>query len=1773
MRSCLMQELGPDEFFAIGISTDGVSIGGREVLQTRARSALCGGYYFTVSLPPIVLNKESPAEVEALIRADHYHSRAPEPQRQFLKSTIGQAGLYRRLQQYLSFSTLGAGALVVQVSDQGSATRQFATWKMDEGEAFIELFDGPHRDSRDMLLVGLQVLPVGFERMLRLRSCAGGAHSIKIGEMVTIVSNWQQSIFFEVVGANRVEVEGSLNLTIDSPSFEMEFKRNMHAMRSSMSTFSGSKRLGKLSLAARWMVKHWDVLEMIVRLIVRREKPALLDIRARLKLTQDKFSNDRVRVVYDSGDLSALDLDREEERMRLKKQQGELQKPVGGGARDDGFGESSDEDADWQWSKSKKTAVSNKSAQELQDTETKGQDVSSAATAAVAAVDALPVPSPDHKKRKANCGVAVGLKEGGVAGAGAASTKKTGAGAASTKNPTTCKRPAAPKDATQEKALLPLVYILLSDLHSRLRITVFAHSQKAPCLHHNISIAATHNYIQARGLYWAQGPSMLADLGRDFNGELGASFDPVLTGGVAKGLVAQLYGECFGEMMSRGIRTIFTRQARWMRILIYGIKGSGDLTVEDLKNVDYTGSASLKSTIGSLLADPEIAEFFEASRPLCSVDVFNTDLFSDPTKAEDAQGDSESHLLPRDPAPVLEVRVPNFTNPNHQRLQKPADYERFFAKRLEDIARLDTVMAKELVTMLMNSNNYWHVKKFNEAVVARNLQKAENLVVAIQKANPVTTRDIEARGGSLSKAACDACNSGAVVGNIPWHIFERLVPMWIPFLRPTDKDGTQSKKGVLDSWSVIDDKIVMPEDRTIDDVRADMFPEGEEFEDNAPGLVDLELMMPVVDELCKDSAEGTYWEKLATLTDKMKNTPRPGKKQVADFVRKLTFLNREDHGLTREQVQRMLKFVFNHLDLPKIVCAEMIMMEQYLYVANKSVTAADRWDRGRCWLWLLAGIRQRYRARRKPLCFVIKSGATGKYFSCTDTVVQARSAVMTELEAQVARVQIGRDQPVMTDFDSDGEPEDEVVIDQDRMAKESAMEHGGAFWTEGKRKSKNADSTRLFCQLAEKDKWDRNAVQDDTQVWLSYPEKPENYTIPFPITARAAESKLRAFMLTPDKVDSDRAGTTSWTYDCLIATSAQYAFRDEDRTVRIHVHQKNWNRTILATALKEGLLWCGDKWVEGEGKFSMIGLLKDLVVFIMRDDPARIRCLMDGEFIYYSEHDNRACAMAARRGETLADQPQPAPPQQATRRKRRLRLDAALDDLEFGGNDAEAWEPDAAGLEADLNDDPMDVDGDNASSAVLNNAGNAGKQTAGTGLLGGSSSSLMLNGSSAVGGGASSSSSSYNRVSNLPRAAEVRHRKLDSLQVLEQTHAALRAGTSQQGVGLFGGSSTDPELEQYERMAAKATKLQLTTTQEWGEVLAVLLMGQRDAEDWFNMSRYFQKTDEEKGAVWARGKKMITIQKSCSAAYYKLSELADIDVDHNVLLKDVFARKGPGGAARAGEDGGADGDAAANKKRKPPTAEQVQRNLNAMNKKYGVGMGNFALAGEQDEDNDASEDDDANLVCEEVAGGRGGGRSADELRKAIERVKQQFESVPSLQKQLEKSKGTFHNPNINIIEEHAKELPLRRQLVCPRCRQAVEGWVCRRHWIASGGPRLEFWKKDSDKTYSRGLGPRCHTIRHRGNKRCWCGWWKNKRLWKELNGDVETGADGVWRCARIFAVCTVFELENKAKVCGCSDLVVPKEVPIFSNADTFTYQAKPAGPRAQGNSSGIQDDG
>eukprot|EP00392_Amoebophrya_sp_AT5.2_P019388 g20197.t1 len=289
----------------MGVSTDGMSLGGKDEHQCRLRDDWwTNGNFATITLPLIECRKYSPQELLRYINA-HENTQTDKNLQQKQAASLDKAAFLRRVSYIICFQNLGISRPICLTIDKGSAERGYALWRMHRGDPVFVIFDSCHEDANACIAVGKKKLPPLFEKLYCVRSCHGGAHSIKKGHYFhAFIHELTEEQRLACIGLLRDDLAAELKIDIDDPDFIDKVKARMSMILNKISSFADCVRFMKEEYAAFFAKYGWSCLLLAVRAQIYKEDPAWLKPSLRVDITRvENVQETLFKMTYNQEDL------------------------------------------------------------------------------------------------------------------------------------------------------------------------------------------------------------------------------------------------------------------------------------------------------------------------------------------------------------------------------------------------------------------------------------------------------------------------------------------------------------------------------------------------------------------------------------------------------------------------------------------------------------------------------------------------------------------------------------------------------------------------------------------------------------------------------------------------------------------------------------------------------------------------------------------------------------------------------------------------------------------------------------------------------------------------------------------------------------------------------------------------------------------------------------------------------------------------------------------------------------------------------------------------------------------------------------------------------------------------------------------------------------------------------------------------------------------------------------------------------------------------------
>eukprot|EP00392_Amoebophrya_sp_AT5.2_P001908 g1913.t1 len=1639
----------------IGFYSDGVREVGAELIQSVTRSNVYGTYA-DFPVPAMFEAKVTSKDLDAVIKRD-FHCQQDAQVKKEVNSCLTQAALIQKLNKLLFVGEAFVDFGVFFGCDFGSAQRQIFLFYLVEGFKCHPWWDPPHRENRDHLACTAWLLPAALQRFVKWATVAGKSQRSKSGDLIGALMGADDQKLAELLSDFKDELEKHVGVPMTGGALN-GFRKRLCDVRSSIPDFAQSKRWMKNAEAAEFASAHEMDLMFLFDTQVRIEKPELVGVGARQKLVPDKQFPKLVHRVHDSVDMTLV--------LKEFQEQVDARKLSMKDVRFNDFGSDDEEDtAEVKWSEREEV-----------------------------------------EERPSITEVLRGQVAAELAGDKSAKFQKAADGS---KRPTETPKTAAEADlaaaiekkqSEKEKADLEnfvcVCWNLFRDPLSMAKIHIVARSMKVPLLFHHVNICATRINLMAQQSFYSMFPCMLSEMEKVRRLPLDQRCDRV-SKLVDASILAGLYGRQWEAITAVYQATHRQRMARTQRILMYGLKGNTDLKVEDLKKMAPLQGGARSNVIRDILEDPE--KYCGSDTGIMAAllpPYFYSMCLTDGTALTDERRDELGC------GPIL---IPMHTSFSQTYLEAPAQYETRVARRIEFIRKNSTAPhAAALLRALLFSYKYHLVKKVTYLLFVGKYKDAEDLITKWNKANPRTTRPVEARGGKLTKAGQKANCSGVLAGNIPWHFYEVLSPQWLPWNKIRNPLGSIAGKGVKESFSALDgwQPMRLPDTEpgkvaTVDQIEKHLWPRGRTFEANNPGLVDptrfFEFCCMIEDGVVEGSSG--HLMNVAQSWGEKENFQSKGPSQQEDALRKaivsLCNLSKDDHQMTPETLAKFLDFSFEVGLLTHQMTAEFLADERTSFFTSTG-PRVDRQMKSANLLCILAeGLIQKNRRVNRPTVLQVKDTKTHEKVCVQVYETQLLLNViycahLRPLESFSAK------QDAETDSDGDMSVAPTEKVNPDAMEVDGEDMRDFDLQDEVKGKALRHGSALGDFLMP---KYKRTA-NDTKQMHLHPWMKPVAYSYPFPTTMRAKDSKQKALFMACDRIVDGVLPTAEGDVTIKVMTSARYQF-SVTGSHEIVVPDPDENQAVLLEAALKNSLGIESVWVEGKN-VAIKALLWDLCKQIVIEEPIRLRVLVDDDFIF--ERDRAAFDRRLKKEYATSSL---AVPEKKAVEKQPIKYTPKMEEIIAEQQERMRQSPILYGKKMK----PTHQDRDKYLQTLQKVMADKEKGKQGKHPL-------------------------------LQADKEFKEKQAVAKQIKQQA-----AKESEKEADKEAEKSARRALEDWEQNGLNLSEHTLEDVRlQFSERLVV------DDIDYDSWAEIFQKIKLPKATMCTE---LLYATSSCWANATPRSFCAVALALKKTVAESADAAEKP----KINILGGAGGDDKKTSVRKAPTQAQLKRNLDKM-----LAAGDpQAWKGEQGKeaatlvrlDGTAVPQEEIEQDLEVVDDGLGVFDEEEESVRRDEQDLREFFSKGDGLKQYNESKSKFWCQDVDLVTNHARDRRKVLAIHCIGCGTKKIGYG-RRMWVTSQGPRFYF-SLSNDMTCmnrSRVLGNTTHLIVDASKKQRFCGFWRDQKCWTKEDGGEQVSGHQMWKCSQIYAARRLAH-ESEWKVCNCDPPVDPKSLKTFKAAETY----------------------
>eukprot|EP00392_Amoebophrya_sp_AT5.2_P017031 g17346.t1 len=1637
----------------VGFAADGQPLAGNENLNSAIRSNIFGGEYAEFPSPLLWQQRVTSAQLEAILQSDFQCSNDMQ-RKASVKSSMAQAALLYKLSIFFFGKTLGVDIPLLGCMDFGSSQRQWFLFMQAEGYKVHCIWDPQHREDSDQLHILQHEVPAALSRLQAFGRAVGKTKRTQAKELSTRVLGLEDQKIIDLLSDHKQQVELRMELEMEDAEFPEAFKDAVRAMMSKVPTFTSQKRWMKVGETAEFAADNWAICDFIFHLLFKLYFPHLCGLQARQKLEQDPASPFLLHLKHDDMDLNLLT----EEIKALAPE-----KLVG--FKVPGFGnesESEDEEAQQEFVRETVDALSSLPSNKQRKETSVGRSTS------------------PMKKRKGKAGAAVAL-ENNVED-DQASGRKT-AGNKKQTDETAVQPAKSKKQQDDENSFVYVMHMMFSNVECEMRVVIADRCIRVPMAFHNIGIAAQFINLNGFSSFFAKYPMLLSEQAMRFHAPLDKRFGNVVHH-VDHGVLAAQYGKQFEISFRIFMATMRQRMSRPNRIFMCGLLPEQELSLADVRKV----APLLPNNTNSIRHVLDNPGYYLGRKdgPMAALQkpwFYNCDITDD----------SLDTLEKRRPEAV-EMNIPAFTSFLFTGKETPAHYETRAGRRIQHVRKADTPQGKMLVRVLLGSDKYYLVEQFNLLCLQSKYKEAKELIAKWLKCMIKSTRNIEAGGGGISKAAAKANCSGLFKGNVAWYLAVKKVPMWVPYLCPVDQHGENGTGGIFVSSSILDGRQV-PKDRDTLVMETEnkktpfekMFPHGYTFEEATIGLQDPMEVIKYLDQvegsICEDSEADLLHKAQVHFATK----PRATLDDVRKSYEKLNTVDKDSHDITPDVLERFLSFNFQVSNLVHMVLAEFLADERQAFFCSKTPEAAVEWAYARAQTILLEGILQKNQRDGFPTILRCRTdGVREKFFQLHETFITLRSIYVTELNVQ-GDDRADTDPHPRPDEDADENFAHHVLAGSNVQTQSSSSSADVNSAPARKADSKLAN---FFMPRFMAKGWKARGLK------LQYFEDPEAWAMPFPTSESAAGSKLRGLLLCCNRLRDLRifGGAIPWTI--TVCTSARYQFGKNAEPFIYVPDVEDKSESPLHVALKQGLGVHKD-FVRGKN-VATAAVVKEVAKTLIKENPLRLKQLFDPKFVYARDIGVPAQERMGLVSIPEHNAPAPPPPQRSATQ---IAIDRIAEEAREQFKKGPLYFAERMKEQAELRE-KLQREKEGAAAVppapapaavppppapTPNAAAVPPKATADLG----------------------------NEVADF--VSNVQHGVVQNDMFFPSKLAGLESSDE---------LSKHLRIDKidWEAWAAAAQNINFPKATMATEIMYLLVLGRKDAIELLIRRGFYRMAGPDADAD-AQGKYIITMD--AAVQYFMMALKKKLKLEGEAKKQKTVEML-------------ADGEAPKPKPHKLPSNEQLRANRNQLKGKVD-GLMRFADENAAGvlcrEDGEVLQDNELypteEVACEEFD---------DELdalaamTRAVEAYKKQT-SVGKAKEAFEKSKAMYCNPEtIDLHLLHVRDRGKIFQLNCLGCGKQSIGFA-KRHWVTAQGPRLFFGPtaEHESLTKSRGGGPGCHIIVNAKESRCFCGWWKDKKCYANSSHTIEADDTRMWSCANVHAARRLID-ENEEIVCEC---VVP----------------------------------
>ncbi|CAD7945449.1 unnamed protein product [Amoebophrya sp. A25] len=1329
------------------------------------------------------------------------------------------------------------------------------------------------------------------------------------------------------------------------------------------------------------------------------------------------------------------------------------------------------------------------------------------------------------------------------------------------------KPPAAPRQAKLKKYKTPLeervefilvLWCILKSYGAKLRILIYEVAGGVPLFYHSMKISLQFMQVATHQFHFYEYPAELSDIAKAFNRPVDADVVSLLNSSDNDDQdFAQLFGSTFEECLARGITSMCFRFGQWQRLLMYGSGSTLELTLDQLREkAEKLGK--VPKELEFILAHSEELLGESRSGPLNMIfSGYNSDLQSDDNIQMRRHGYGEW--------------TKSATSYGPQRVITPATFELQTAQQVATAIESGSamgVLAKESTCGLART---FLVKEIERHLTAGDTAAAMDEIRAWLDSLIVSTRDVEARGGTMTRRARQASNVGQMADWFPWHQAETQVPLWIPHLCPPG--GIAKLPGVKDSFSIIERDCFGK--RRAEEITTwqyhervrELFPGLMDlhFEDNTLGLIDFDALEVWLGEQTPEQRrDPALYERCRRF---MKTMKRPDEAyKYGKQVRKMFQTDSSQHRMTPDELDDLQRTTDNPDDYRRICPTELIVREHFTHFCSDSALRSEKIENGRYHCLFLKGVLNARKSLRRPTVLEIHTAENVVYVQIFGSVPEMNYLVESHLcrdsELNTAADELNAELQQMHEA-YNGIPSEELAEMRNPTIVEKLLDDrkssdvelaSGKRWTELEQKRKLTTFQRAkeshngkedFSYL---DLENHNRMDQDYGYW---PDAP-SWAMPLPTDRKSRRSSLKFLYIHSDGIL--HCNSMRGVKKILVCSGAYYVYRPEKNDVRIRIPGDSVRETPLAAALSHGLGTAKGFLLAKE--FSMDGDMHKIIKKVLDESPGTMEGLLGYPHL-----------------------PVFADPKQCPWLQKLDKEQANVRELDFFMNtQVKSTGPQAASssstslLCSDL--DGEDVLGVKSDDVQLI-PGQENTHDSSLYYLGGGNPSFTYNvkmyqeddehGPSEddvefIRTYANSTTFrnddgfwfNPSRKKNMKLTRKFHKKKKNNPVVLPLNLDKVRLTPQQrvnEGLQYKEGQSPVWPLATY----FGKIPVENYNYREYVGLLFQLLYGEDLAGAFLNELNFFDDINPETGLHNAKSGKVNQIRLAASRL---IVELREVEIEAVQQIRDrskgiVAASAKPKGSKKGNAASSAGGGGAA---RLGPSWKQVNQARARAQADIGGEAGDLLNEVKKDEVDDKSDEDDEwdkhDLFTTETMS-----HDIDDTEQGVERRYQTLVDyyLNTAEGMAAKKESAICFPvGDDLIKLQASDGVRNFNISCKKCGALLGRG--QKHYITKNGAKMYYWPQHPNAPRrERANGPKSHEVRNLAERRCYCGWFKGGKLWKDRDCTIPCKGPDTWMCTIRMVKARLRKDEDA--LCSCEGVLrAPTELKMLPQKYTFNLK-------------------